>query len=29
MLKSEGEELVYHGGTVLSGVAHWQPLARD
>jgi hypothetical protein len=29
MLTSEGGELVYHGGTVLSGVAHWQPRAKD
>jgi SAM-dependent methyltransferase len=29
MLTREGEELVYNGGTVVSGVAHWQPLARD
>ena len=29
MLTREGDELVYNGGTVLSGVAHWQPLARD
>ncbi|GAC1505493.1 MAG: hypothetical protein NVS1B3_03820 [Candidatus Dormibacteraceae bacterium] len=29
MLTREGDELVYNGGTVLSGVAHWQPPARD
>jgi SAM-dependent methyltransferase len=29
MLKSESDELVYHGGTVLSGVAHWRPQAKD
>ena len=29
MLTSEGDELVYSGGTVLSGVADWRPLARD
>jgi hypothetical protein len=29
MLTREGDELVFHGGTVLSGVAHWQPLGRD
>jgi hypothetical protein len=29
MLTSEGDELVYKGGTVLSGVAHWRPLAKD
>jgi SAM-dependent methyltransferase len=28
MLTSEGGELVYHGGTVLSGVAHWQSSAK-
>jgi hypothetical protein len=28
MLTSEGGELVYHGGTVLSGVAHWRPRAE-
>ena len=28
MLKSEGDEVVYDGGTVLSGVAHWRPLAK-
>jgi SAM-dependent methyltransferase len=28
-LTREGDELVYDGGTVLSGVAHWRPLARD
>ena len=25
LLTPEGDELVYDGGTVLSGVAHWQP----
>jgi hypothetical protein len=29
MLRREGEDLVYSGGTVLTGVAHWQPRARD
>ena len=29
MLTREGEDLVYDGGTVLTGVAHWQPRARD
>jgi hypothetical protein len=28
MLTREGDELVFNGGTVLSGVAHWQPLGR-
>ena len=29
MLTREGDELVYNGGTVLSGVAHWRPQAKD
>ena len=29
MLTTEGEEVVYKGGIVLSGVAHWRPLAKD
>ena len=29
MLTRVGDELVYDGGTVLSGVAHWRPLAKD
>jgi len=29
ILTREGDELVYNGGTVLSGVAHWRPLAKD
>jgi methyltransferase family protein len=29
MLAREGDELVYDGGPVLTGVAHWQPRARD
>ena len=29
MLTTEGDEVVYKGGTVLSGVAHWRPLAKD
>jgi Methyltransferase domain len=28
LLTSDGSELVFDGGTVLSGVAHWQPRAR-
>jgi len=28
LLTSDGGELVFDGGTVLSGVAHWQPRAR-
>jgi hypothetical protein len=28
LLASDGGELVFDGGTVLSGVAHWQPRAR-
>jgi hypothetical protein len=29
MLTRDGNELVYDGATVLTGVAHWQPRARD
>ena len=29
MLTREGDELVYGGATVVAGVAHWQPRARD
>jgi hypothetical protein len=29
MLTRDGDELVYDGATVLTGVAHWQPRARD
>ena len=29
MLTREGDDLIYDGGTVLSGVAHWRPLAKD
>jgi SAM-dependent methyltransferase len=29
MLTREGEDLVYDGGTVVTGVAHWQPRARE
>ncbi|GAC1665198.1 MAG: hypothetical protein PVS3B2_01770 [Candidatus Dormibacteraceae bacterium] len=29
MLTREGDELVYNGGTVLTGVAHWRPPAKD
>jgi hypothetical protein len=29
MLTREGDELVYAGATVVAGVAHWQPRARD
>jgi hypothetical protein len=29
MLTREGDELVYSGATVVGGVAHWQPRARD
>ena len=29
LLTREGDELVFNGGTVLSGVAHWRPLAKD
>jgi SAM-dependent methyltransferase len=29
MLTRDGDELVYDGETVLTGVAHWQPRARD
>jgi SAM-dependent methyltransferase len=29
ILTCEGDELIYNGGTVLTGVAHWQPRARD
>jgi hypothetical protein len=29
MLTRERGELVYNGGTVLSGVAHWRPSAKD
>jgi hypothetical protein len=29
MLTREGDDLVYNGGAVLTGVAHWQPRARD
>ena len=28
LLTRDGDELVFDGGTVLSGVAHWQPQAR-
>jgi len=28
MLNPEGDELVFDGGSVLSGVAHWQPRAQ-
>jgi SAM-dependent methyltransferase len=29
MLTRDGDDLVYNGGAVLTGVAHWQPRARD
>jgi Methyltransferase domain len=29
MLTREGDELVYAGASVVAGVAHWQPRARD
>jgi hypothetical protein len=29
MLTRDGDELVYGGATVVAGVAHWQPRARD
>ena len=29
MLTREGGELVYAGASVVAGVAHWQPRARD
>jgi hypothetical protein len=29
MLTREGDDFVFGGGTVLSGVAHWQPQARS
>jgi hypothetical protein len=29
ILTRESDELVYNGGTVLSGVAHWRPPAKD
>jgi hypothetical protein len=28
LLTRDGDELVFDGGTVLSGVAHWRPRAR-
>jgi SAM-dependent methyltransferase len=29
VMTREGDELVFDGGTVLSGVAHWRPSAKD
>ena len=29
LLRPEGDELVFHGGVALSGVAHWQPQSKQ